>query len=97
MFNCTNVSGSASPLSVNVLSAGSGSGAHSSRPEGFAQPSPKLSPQTVSTNQSDSKDHSLLFNELLAYLPVKANLQSPVQVTFELHPSPQVDAQLKHL
>ncbi|KAI1707020.1 zinc finger, C2H2 type [Ditylenchus destructor] len=101
-------SGSTSPLSVNLahtisqmapfeayahpLSSGSSSGTSSTQTTQKPYAHQSFVLKTIHNNNS-----GLLFDELVAYLPVKAHIQEPVQLTIELHPSPHLDTHVKHL
>ena len=83
-------SGSASPLSVTV-------------PEAYAVPlnDNQKKPYTLQSfvmREVTSPEGSPKFvSELQAYLPVISSIDGPITVTFELSPSPQIDAQIKNI
>jgi len=86
----SHTSGSASPLSVTV-------------PEAYAVPlnDDRKKPYTLQSfvmREITSAEGSPKFvSELQAYLPVISSIDGPITVTFELSPSPQIDAQIKNI
>uniref|UniRef100_A0A914BZX1 Uncharacterized protein n=1 Tax=Acrobeloides nanus TaxID=290746 RepID=A0A914BZX1_9BILA len=71
-------------------------------PEGFAQPAhEQKKPFSVQSflmrELCDNGLKGQFLNEIVAYLPVRTTITAPVQVTFELRPTPHIDAQVQHL
>ena len=71
-------------------------------PEAYAQPLPgtSSSPKPFvlqSFVMREVSESNAFSNELHAYLPVRALLDGPIRVTFELQPAPHFDAQIKNL
>ncbi|KAI1696276.1 hypothetical protein Ddc_20549 [Ditylenchus destructor] len=77
---------------AHPLSSGSSSGTSSTQTTQKPYAHQSFVLKTIHNNNS-----GLLFDELVAYLPVKAHIQEPVQLTIELHPSPHLDTHVKHL
>ncbi|KAE9552290.1 hypothetical protein FO519_004507 [Halicephalobus sp. NKZ332] len=85
----SHTSGSASPLSVTV-------------PEAYAVPmnDDRKKPYTLQSfvmREVTSEGTQKFVSELQAYLPVISSIDGPITVTFELSPSPQIDAQIKNV
>ncbi|KAI1706142.1 Zinc finger, C2H2 type family protein [Ditylenchus destructor] len=84
---------------AHPLSSGSSSGTSSTQTTQKPYAHQSFVLKTIHNNNSSSgaNNSQLLFDELVAYLPVKAHVQEPVQLTIELHPSPHLDTHVQHL